>query len=328
MDNNGRLIISLDFELLWGVHDWATKDSFKERAYGARNVIPEILQLFNKYDIHATWATVGLLFCANKNEVYEVLPTVKPNYKNKKLSAYNYLEDLGKDEESDIFHYADSLVNMIKNSDGQEVGCHTFAHYYCKEDGYMADSFEADLISAKNIALKKGIELKSLVLPRNQFTKECVSVAKKQGFLSVRGNPKFFAYNNNNKWAKMFRLLDSYLNIFKKNYKKEELIGQDCVNVKASCFFRQYNPKLRVLESLKIHCIKKQMKHAAKTGKVFHLWWHPHNFGLNTKKNLMQLEELLKYYTLLREKYSFKSQSMGEFAEDILNEGIVKYSSI
>ena len=62
------------------------------------------------------------------------------------------------------------------------------------------------------------------------------------------------------------------------------------------------------------------MKKAAKLGKVFHLWWHPHNIGKNTDKNIRQLEELFQYYKVLEEKYSFKSQTMYEFAEEVLSE--------
>lgn len=320
MNNSGRLIISLDFELLWGVHDHETQDSFESRILGTREAIPKLLELFKKYDIHATWATVGLLFCKNKEEVCYFTPSVKPNYKKQELSAYSYIDSLGEDETKDVFHYANSLIKLISDSEGQEVGCHTFSHYYCKEEGQTAEAFKADLQSAKNIAIKNGIKLKSLVLPRNQFTLESVAIARDEGFISVRGNPKSFAYNSSHKVARAMRLIDSYLNIYNKCYKRGDLVGQDCVNVQASCFFRQYNPKLKVLEPLKMNCIKRQMRYAAKKGKVFHLWWHPHNIGKYTNINLKQLEEIFKCYKALEEKYSFKSQSMCEYAEEVLSE--------
>lgn len=316
----GNLIISLDFELIWGVHDCETVDSFRDRVRGTREAIPRLLELFQKYDIHATWATVGLLFSKNKQELFEAEPQIKPNYKNEKLSVYNYFDTLGESEDEDPLHYASSLIDLIKNTNGQEIGCHTFSHYYCSAEGQTKESFSLDLQSSKKIALKKGLELKSLVLPRNQFTKESVEVAIDNGFVAVRGNPERSAYNSNKKLAKALRLIDSYLNIYDKCYDKKDLLCGDCVNVRASSFFRQYNTKLKFLEPLKISCIKRQMKKAAKQGKVFHLWWHPHNIGKNTDKNLSQLEKLFQYYKLLEEKYSFKSQSMYEFAEEVLSE--------
>ena len=320
MNKVGNLIISLDFELIWGVHDCETVDSFRNRVYGTRQAIPRLLDLFQKYDIHATWATVGLLFCKNKQELFEVEPKIKPNYKNEKLSVYNYFDTLGEREDEDPLHYASSLIDLIKDTRGQEIGCHTFSHYYCNAEGQTKETFNLDLESAKKVALKKGVELKSLVLPRNQFTKESVEVAKNNDFVAVRGNPEVFAYNSNKKLAKALRLIDSYLNIYDKCYEKSGLFCKDYVNVRASSFFRQYNSKLKFLEPLKISCIKRQMKKAAKQGKVFHLWWHPHNIGKNTDKNLRQLEELFQYYKVLEEKYSFKSQTMYEFAEEVLSD--------
>ena len=42
----GQLIISLDFELLWGVRDHADRASYGDNIIGAREAIPHILELF------------------------------------------------------------------------------------------------------------------------------------------------------------------------------------------------------------------------------------------------------------------------------------------
>jgi hypothetical protein len=46
----------------------------------------------------------------------------------------------------------------------------------------------------------------------------------------------------------------------------------------------------------------------------FHLWWHPHNFGLNLRENLAFLEELLRHHRNLRERYGVVPMTMGEMA--------------
>ena len=61
---------------------------------------------------------------------------------------------------------------------------------------------------------------------------------------------------------------------------------------------------------LQLYKIKKSLKQAAAQGEVFHLWWHPHNFGQHMEDNLNMLEEVLIYYTLLKDKYNIKSSSM------------------
>jgi hypothetical protein len=52
---------------------------------------------------------------------------------------------------------------------------------------------------------------------------------------------------------------------------------------------------------------------AARQGKVFHLWWHPHNFGLHTDENLAFLERILEHYAKLRHEYGFESAAMGDW---------------
>ena len=81
---------------------------------------------------------------------------------------------------------------------------------------------------------------------------------------------------------------------------------------------RMYKPLLKplqFLESLKIRRIKAQMRHAAKHGLTFHLWWHPHNIGIMTDAHLQQLEEIFSYYQELKERYGMESLNMCEAAE-------------
>ena len=68
-----KFVISLDFELHWGVFD-KFGDRYNENILGARAAIPKILALFRTHKVYATWATVGLLF----NESDEDYKSYKP----------------------------------------------------------------------------------------------------------------------------------------------------------------------------------------------------------------------------------------------------------
>ena len=193
----GEFIVSLDFELFWGVFDKKTISSYGQNVLGAREIIPKILDFFQKYGIHATWATVGCLFAEEKNELLEFIPSVKPQYENEALSTYKYLETVGENETVDPYHYGKSLLKLIKAVENQEIGTHTFSHYYCKEKGQTKEAFADDLNAAKNIAKNLGVDVVSLVLPRNQFTEESFLIAKECGFIAVRGNPAGRHYNTN-----------------------------------------------------------------------------------------------------------------------------------
>jgi hypothetical protein len=57
------------------------------------------------------------------------------------------------------------------------------------------------------------------------------------------------------------------------------------------------------------------MEHAAREDLDFHLWWHPHNFGSNTRENLAVLGALLAEHRSLRDRYGWPSRNMTEAAK-------------
>jgi hypothetical protein len=73
-------------------------------------------------------------------------------------------------------------------------------------------------------------------------------------------------------------------------------------------------PQLKLLEPLRLRRIKKSMTHEAKRGEVFHLWWHPHNFGIHQEENFRNLEEILRHFTALQTKYGMQSASMSDLS--------------
>lgn len=157
---SGQFVISLDFELLWGVRDHSDKQAYGQNVLGARDAVPRMLELFAARGIRATWATVGFLFCETKDELMAALPVERPAYMNPRLSNYIYLDEVGKDEQSDPYYFAASLVDAICKTPGQELGTHTMSHYYCLEDGQTLAAFEADLAAAKALADLRGVSLK------------------------------------------------------------------------------------------------------------------------------------------------------------------------
>jgi hypothetical protein len=65
----GNFVISLDYELMWGVRDHATRESYGPNVLGGRQAIPAMLDLFHRRGIRATWAAVGALLCESKDEL-------------------------------------------------------------------------------------------------------------------------------------------------------------------------------------------------------------------------------------------------------------------
>ena len=146
---NGTFMVSLDFELFWGMLDVCALEAYQENVLGGKKAIPQLLKLFEKYGIHATWATVGFLFGDNYEEVSRFFPKLRPGYVNPDLDGYASFGKIGQDENTAPCFYAPGLLELIAKTPGQEIGSHTFCHYYCREKGQTVAQFEADMRAAR-----------------------------------------------------------------------------------------------------------------------------------------------------------------------------------
>ncbi|WP_338733808.1 polysaccharide deacetylase family protein [Mangrovimonas cancribranchiae] len=321
--DQGHFVISLDFELYWGIFDVRSLNSYKKNIENVALVIPKLLKVSRQYNISLTFATVGFLFATSKDELIQLSPQITPSYFNKNFSPYKLIKHIGDNEKNDPYHYATSLINLIKKHENHEIGTHTFCHYYCNELGQTQQQFEADLIAAKQAASIHGIKIKSIVFPRNQINKKYLQVCIKHGIICYRGSEKHWMYETTttkqleNKKHRLFRLLDTYINIsgYNTHNPKNE---NGIVNISSSRFLRPYNKQLRFLERQKINRIKKGMTYAAKKKEVYHLWWHPHNFGKHIDANFKALEEIYMHYQYLHKKYNFRSVTMSNLAKNIV----------
>ena len=89
--DSGKFVISLDFELLWGIHADLNVDKYTTNLKNTPLVVEKTLNLFSKNNIHATWATVGLLFAEERNEANKYSPKNKPSYKNRIYDSFKWL---------------------------------------------------------------------------------------------------------------------------------------------------------------------------------------------------------------------------------------------
>ena len=91
----GYLVISLDFELIYGILDYLSNhEELYENLLGARKAIPQMLALFEEHSVAVTWAIVGMLFNDNENDLMKNLPFKMPHYINENLSVYSHLDKI------------------------------------------------------------------------------------------------------------------------------------------------------------------------------------------------------------------------------------------
>jgi|TARA_B100001093_G_scaffold519165_1_gene606910 hypothetical protein len=305
--------ISFDFELFWGMRDVTTLEKYGKNILEGRKSIPMILDLFEKKGIHATWAVVGMLCFPDKKKLMECIPKNLPEYSNKKLDPYMDIPLIGKNEAEDPYHYGYSLVKKINETKGMEIASHSFSHFYCKEKRKNKKAFADDLKASVDSLKLIGVDPITYIFCRNQYEESDLVVLKKMGFKVFRGIEKSIIFDSKaNFFLRLLRFVDAYINLSGPNF-SEPIMQNDIMNIPSSRFLRPAsNSKI---EKFRVSRILKAMTEAARQNTGFHLWWHPHNFGKNSKSSFYILNQILDHFILLNRDFGMRSLNMSEVHE-------------
>ena len=273
-------MLSLDFELAWGMRgDPAYKADFER----TREVIDRMLALFEKYEIKATWATVGELFLTGQAGNGDNL----------------------------LWHAPEVIEKIKKCLVAQEIGSHSFSHKVVGED-CSRELFEEELKKNDEVAKRSGVTMRSFVYPKNSvgFT----DLLAKYGFTSYRGVDQNW-YRSLPKLLKKFaHAFDNYFVMSAPAVIPER--DGDIWNIPGSYFFPHARGWAKWLPgSFRVRKSVCGLKKAARERNIFHLWFHPFNLASNSEKLLPALENVLKKVSEMRAKGEIENLTMGELAE-------------
>ncbi len=317
-----KLIVSLNMQLYWGLKNRRRLDDCRADLLAARRAVPKLLKLFSSYGVRATWAPVGFLFCRSKDELLDSLPARLPAYQDIERSPYSHIARIGDGEDDDPCHYAPSLIERIASAPGQEIASHTFANFYCLEEGQSGDEFEADLRAAVDVARRRGIILRSLIFPENQIEPAYLEICQRLGISAYRGNPQPWPYQpvssarstslagDLRRWL---RLLDAVAPITGTRCvsARTPLAGTP-VNVPATRRFRPFAATNRWLSALQRRRIFGEMDDAAHRSGLFHLWFPLRDMGRRPPEQLDELRRILDRFHGWRRLGRMESVTMHE----------------
>jgi hypothetical protein len=162
--------------------------------------------------------------------------------------------------------------------------------------------------------------MRSLVFPRNQFNPDFTDVLARVGIRSCRTNSRGWFHREmaGDRYfrpeVRASRLMDSYLPLSGSQVTRwSDLKSESGVwYLPASHFLRPFSPRLRHLEPLRFRRLVADMDVAAKSGGIFHIWWHPENFGRYPRESLDFLTNVLTAFAERRDRYGMRSLSMGD----------------
>lgn len=292
-----NFVISLDFELAWGVRDLDWYSTFADSIRRVPQVVDRTLALFEQTGTAATWATVGLLMCDSAEDAREQAPTLRPAYRRPELDPYRKLEVGGSAEREHALWFAPDLVRRMSSVPGQEVATHTFSHFYCREEGGTGDALIADLAAAAKVHRRHRLPFESIVFPRNQAAPVHIQSCAASGIRRFRGNPDTGLCPSQPRRAtslafRLGRIIDDHVRLVRSPARPRKV--STLLDVPASRFLRPAGPN-RALARIRVRRILNEMTRVAACGGTYHLWWHPHNFGADPHANAEMLRVILEH---------------------------------
>jgi peptidoglycan/xylan/chitin deacetylase (PgdA/CDA1 family) len=278
------VVISLDFELRWGLLDILGHDlsRYRQNLEGVREAVPVLLEMFTRHQVRATWAVVGAVACSGWEE-WRARAPAWPRYADPALA---WDERYAQADLEGRLYFAPELVDLVARSEGQELGSHTFSHLYLGEPGVTEDDVLADgQAMAKLFQDRWQRTPKSFVFPRNQVAHTRALAAN--GISAWRENPHPFFWQKNlgptqPLPVRALRLVDSLAPLGNRAAPSRAS--------RASYFVRFSLPEtLWRLHLRRISSDVQQMR----TGESMHLWWHPHNLGGDVPRSMSRVAQLL-----------------------------------
>lgn len=178
----GTVVISLDAELAWGFHDFQQLP--QHRIKNARSSWSHLVNLFEEFDIPATWAIVGHLFLEECDGEHSEHPST--------INWFN--NDPGQTIQENPNWFGPDLVKEVVESDvDHDIGSHSFSHVEFGRSDTTEDTAKAEISTCVELAQKQDINPESFVFPRNNIGKKDLpswigDLLRENGFVCYRGS--------------------------------------------------------------------------------------------------------------------------------------------
>jgi len=303
----GTFILSLDKELVWGSLDHTPAEAWSRRYPDARGVTRELLALLDEVGVPATWAVVGHLFLdrcqrgQNGRAHADIVPP-RPDW---------FAADPCSDAASAPLFYAPDLVDAIGSARaGHEIASHSFSHAVYGDCSRAAAA--SDLRAAVAAARARGIQLQSFVFPRNVEGHH--DVLAENGFIAYRGEEPH-AYRRLPRPARRIAHFADHALAAAAPVVAPSQRLPGLWNIPGSMmFFPRGGPRDLIPFEARVRKAKRTLDAAVRTGKMFHLWFHPENLTVDRAGMFAALRRILVAVADERERGRIEVATMGQVA--------------
>ncbi len=260
-DTLGRLIISFDFEIGWGVWEserWRTRQPrgvYRE----LRPALRRLIAFLDERDISLTWATVGAMVTPRHAGEFDHLPD----------AAQAHIARFLAEAEPETIDGRDLFAIVAGAKTPQQIASHSYSHTRFNYAGMTHEARTIDLIKSRKALADLGHEVDALVFPEN-IVEDWPALAKAGFRIGRTAAPAVRPTGIGPLDRVLGRSIATPPMV-------REAQGEGVTQHSGSLFFNWYGRGASFRRGLVIHQAKKAITHAADTGDTVHLWLHPFN---------------------------------------------------
>ena len=295
----GIFVVSIDFELAWGYVDEKLTAEKKAAIRREAEAIIRLLNLFDEYNIPATWGVVGHLLendCVwSGGRAHADFP--RPIMADEKRDWFA-AHPAPSDPEEDLWFDRCGLVDAIRQARaGHEIASHSYAHLLYGSKQSHPRALEKDLAKAASIHQARGLACSTFIFPRNSVGQ--LDLLRKYGFVCYRGRRTRW-YDPLPRPLGRLAHLASYLSPI--GLTSAPAIGRNgLVDIPDSLLLMSRGGVRRHLPPA---CVARKARNslarAAARQEIFHLWFHPYNLVFETERQFAILRSVFQAAARLR----------------------------
>ena len=299
MTAKGTFVVSLDCEGKWGMADHLT-DWHHAHLNRAELVSAyrTLLALFARYQVPASFAFV-MAFLLSPEEQAELAEW----FGDTEIEGANWLRAFRAAQAGgDLDGWScPELLDLVREAGAHEIACHGFTHLPLAEDLVQRGEIERELAACTEVARRKGLTLATFVYPRN--LKGYPGALAAAGYAGYRARPAARGK------AGMFA---AELNPFDRAQPPCPDEAGLTVIPSGAMLNWQSGPRKLVPRAASRLRWKARLEDAARSGKVAHIWLHPHNI-IDAPGTLERLEDVLAEAALLRDAGRIRMETQAQY---------------
>jgi peptidoglycan/xylan/chitin deacetylase (PgdA/CDA1 family) len=263
----GKLTISIDLELAWGVWDHLTPEDLRLAESAERPICAALIELFDRHQVPATWAVVAAL-------LDEASAATRPGAK-----AGWFAPDI--------------VERLSRNTAGHEIGSHSGRHIYF--DDATAAEARADLEFARAVHRAHGLAFRSFVFPRGAAGHlDAVAAVGLEVYNAADVGWVEGARRLGRRAGQLANLADKILPV-PPSPAQAERRGALIHIGKSMLLMARNGPRRFVLPPITRAKLAAGLRRAQASDGIFHFWFHPSNFYYRTGEQLATLDWFLAH---------------------------------